>query len=292
MMATRWVSYRKILLAVTMRIVSLTFIAFLPVFTWAASAASGQGQLSFSGITEPIKDVTLSVSVEGTISTIFFKEGAQIGKMQTILELDNMLEKLEVERRKLLWESKAEVESATAKVATLKSMLESTRELFKRTGAVSKEDLDKMALEYALAVAEKKRFEIAEERERIEYEIALQNLSKRRLKSPIQGIIIKLLLKEGENCEPNQPLVRVVDISKCLFVCNVEERIGRTLMKGQQIDLDIRTGSESVAKEGAIVFVSPVVDAASGLLEVKVEFQNPNGTVRPGVEGFMLLTPP
>ncbi|MFC1534948.1 efflux RND transporter periplasmic adaptor subunit, partial [Thermodesulfobacteriota bacterium] len=122
--------------------------------------------------------------------------------------------------------------------------------------------------------------------------LALENLEERSLSAPFQGIIIKLLLKEGEGCEPNQQLVRLVDTDMCLFICNVEERIGRTLKKGQPVDLKIRTGASSVNKKGAIVFTSPVVDPASGLLEVKAKFDNHDGKVRPGVSGFMILRRP
>ena len=270
----------------------LTFFVFIAVFGWNPPFTFGQQQVSISGITEPIKDRTLSANVAETISTIFFEEGAKIEEGQTILELDNRLEILEVERRKLLWESKAEVESATAQVATLKSLFESTRELFNKTHSVSKEELVKLELDYKVSIAEKKRLEVAEEREKIEYEMALQNLQKRSLRSPIRGTIIKLFLREGETCEENQPLIRVVDTSRGLFVCNVEEWIGRTLKKEQSVKLKIRTGSKSIAKKGKIIFVSPVVDPASGLLEVKAEFNNPDGSVRPGVAGVMLLKAP
>jgi len=194
-----------------------------------------------------------------------------------------------VARRKLIWESKAELEAAEAQVLTLKSLLESNRKLFESTRSVSREELEKMELEYKLAVAEQKRLKTEEARQRIEYEMALETLRKRKLGSPINGVVIKLLLDEGESYEPEQPLARVVDTSKCLLVCNVEEPLGRNLKKGQIMELKIKTGSESVVKKGTIVFVSPVVDPASGLLEVKTEFDNRNGLIRPGVAGFMLL---
>jgi len=264
-------------------------VLFLPGGTLSAY---GQEPLSVSGITEPIKDVKLSATVAGTISAIFLDEGMVTRKGDVILELDKKLEALEVERRRFIWESKAELDAANARVSTLKSLLEATRELFDRTGSVSKEELEKMALDYELALAEKRRLEAAEERERIEYEMARETLGRRSLISPVQGTIIKLFLAPGETCEQNQPLVHIVDTSKGRFICNVEEWIGRTLRKGQSVDLKIRTGTKSVAKKGTIVFVSPVVDPASGLLEVKAEFDNRDGSVRPGIAGTMLLKAP
>ncbi|MBW1765761.1 MAG: efflux RND transporter periplasmic adaptor subunit [Deltaproteobacteria bacterium] len=270
----------------------LVLVVAVSVFNCNVTLLFAQDASSISGITESIRDVTLSASVSGRISEIFLEEGDRVDKGQLILNLEKKLEGLEVQRRKLLWESKVEVESAARTEATLKSLFDSTRMLFESTKSVSREELEKLELEYLLSVAERRRLEIAEQRERIEYDLALENLEKRSLRSPIQGIIIKLLIKEGEGCEPDQPLIRLVDPDRCLFICNVEERIGRTLKKGQSVNLKIRTGASSVKKIGTIVFASPVVDPASGLLEVKAKFDNHDGKVRPGVSGFMTLRRP
>lgn len=273
------------------RLISIIFIALL-FLAWDASLIMGQEKVSISGVTEAIKDVTLSLSVAGTVSSLFVKEGSTVKKGQIILELDKKLEELEVTRRKLIWESKAELIAAKARVLTMKSRLESTQKLFETTRSVSREELEEKELEYKLAVAEEDQLEIEEERQRIEYEMARETLNKRRLASPISGIIIKLFLDVGESSEPEQPLVHVVDTSRCLLVCNMEEPLGRTLKKGQSVNMSIRTGSKSITKKGTIVFVSPIVDPASGLLEVKVAFNNQKREVRPGVEGFLILSAP
>lgn len=246
-------------------------------------------KISISGITEALRDITMGLSVQGRVSRIFLKEGSTVRKGECILELNKRLEALEVERRKLIWESKVELEAAKTQVLTSKSILDSNQKLFENTRSISREELEKMKLEYKLAVAEQERLKTEEERQRIEYEMALESLRKRRLESPINGIIIRLLLDEGESYEPEQPIVRVVDVSRCLLVCNIDEPFGRNLKKGQIIDLRLKTGPESVIRQGTIVFVSPVVEPASGLLEVKTEFENRDGLIRPGVAGFMLL---
>ena len=258
----------------------------------AWGTAGAQERISISGITEPISDVTLSLSVPGILSNIVLREGARVKKGQMILELDKRVETLEVERRKLVWESKDELEGAAARAETLKSLYESTLELFERTRSVSEEDLQKSELECKLAVFEHKRLRVAEERERIEYEMARENLRKRSLRSSIDGTVIKLFFDEGESCEEHQPIVQVVDTTKCRFVCNVEESLGRTLQKGMSVELEIRIGTSFISKEGRVTFVSPVVDPASGLLEAKVEFANDDGQVRPGVAASMWVNAP
>ena len=144
-------------------------------------------------------------------------------------------------------------------------------------------------LKAKIAEAEKERLQIAEERERIEYEMAIENLEKLILKSPLKGVITELLIDEGENCESNQPLVHVVDYSKCNLVCYIEATLSENLKKGQSVDLEIPVGARSVRRKGRIIFISPVVDPASDLTTVKVEFDNQDGTVRPGVAASMLI---
>jgi len=253
---------------------------------------NAQEIISVSGVTEPVYDLTLSMELAGRISRIFYQEGSYVKKGRKILELNSALERLEVQRRKIIWESKAELFSATERVKTLKSILESTKSLFKKTGSVSKEELDKKELEYKLAVAEKLRLEMTEEKEKIEYKMAVASLEKRILTAPVNGIITELFLDAGENCEANQPLVHMVDISKCRIVCNIEEQRGRNLKKGHIVNLRLQTGSNTIEKKGKIIFVSPVVDQASNLLKVKAEFENHDGSIRPGVPGTMLLMLP
>lgn len=253
------------------------------------SSAMAQDVIGISGITEPIHDVLLSLPTTGMVNKIFYNEGDFVKKGTVILSLDKQLEALEVERRKLLWESKAEVNSANARVATMSSHLKSTWELYKSTGSISLEEVEQQQLEYDLAVAEKERLENNEAREQIEYKIAAEQLSKRSLRAPFSGIITELLVDIGETSELDVPLVHLVDTSQCLFVCTVEEQIGRTLKSGPYVDLEIQAGAEFVKIKGKIMYVDPVVDPASGLQRVKVLFQNKDGEIHPGVAGTMFV---
>lgn len=268
-------------------------IALVAAFVLASAArTTAQEVLKIPGLSEPVHDVLLSFEIDGMISKIYFEEGQTVEKGQMILSLNKWLEELEVKRNKLIWESKVELNSAAERVKTLKSMYASTLELFKKTGSVSKDELEQLELEYKLATAEHDRLQIAEEREKIEYDMARAKLAKLELKSPIQGVISALMLDEGESCESRQPVVRIVDASSCILVCNVEASLGIDLRKNQVVDLTVQAGAGTVRKKGRIFFISPVVDPASGLYQVKTEFENKDGGIKPGVEGFMMLTRP
>ena len=246
-------------------------------------------QVSISGFTEPYIDALLGISVTGRVAKIHLSEGTTVEKGQVILELDQELEELEVQRRKLLWTSKTEVQSAARQVKTLRSHLTATEELYKTTGSVPREELENQALEHALAVDELKRLEDAEKREKIEYGIANQQLFRRSLRAPFSGQIAELLINVGENCELDTPLVHLVDTRRGYFVANVELSVSQKLSLGQTVELQLQSGLGPVNRAAEIVFISPVVDPASGLRKIKAQFDNPEGNIIPGVTGVMVL---
>lgn len=264
--------------------VALLFCCLFPCSTQAGS------QAAFSGITEAYHDVFLGISAPGRIDKIHYREGQKVAAGAVILQLDQQAEELEVERRKLLWESKAEVTSAANQVKTLEAHLKTTKELYASTGSVNREEMENQELELTLAQSELVRLETNELREELEYSIALEQLKKRSLCAPFSGVIAELLADVGETFERDKPMVHFVDTSRCYLDCNVELPSIGILKLGQTVALQLQAGDDPVSLQGKIVFISPVVDPASGLRKVKALFDNKDGKVVPGVTGVMSLT--
>jgi len=216
-----------------------------------------------AGITEPIADVALSPAVAGLVSAWRFKEGDFVKQDEVIIELDNRLETLEVERRKLAMENR-------------KADWDALQTLFKKSSiSVKKEDLDKAETDYRIAVAE--------------HQMATEQLRKRKIIAPCAGYVVEIVRDVGEACEAYQPLVRVVDPRQCYFVCNVEANAASRLRLDQAVKLKIEAAGEPAAVGGKVVFLSPVVDPASGLRKVKVLFDNAEHRISPGVAGKLVF---
>jgi RND family efflux transporter MFP subunit len=214
-----------------------------------------------TGIIEPFLDVTLSTSVPGIVTTRKFEEGNFVKEGAVILELDSNLEELEVERRKIVRDEK-------------RRDFEGTQRLFKTTKGMSKDEVDKKESEYKVAA--------------VEHDMAVEQKRRRQLLAPNAGVITDIFIEVGEACQSYQPLVRVVDSRRCYLITNVESRQGSRLKLDQKVTLEIDVGDSKVVVPGAIVFLSPVVDPASGLQRVKILFENKDGRIRPGLTGFML----
>jgi RND family efflux transporter MFP subunit len=248
-------------------------------------------EITISGFTEPYQDSTLGISVTGNVKKILVEEGERVKKGQAILELEQESEALEKERRRLLADSKAEVDAVARQLKTLGSHLKATRELYNSTGSVPREELENQELEYALAEVELQRLRDAEKREKIELDIASKQLNKRTLRASFAGEIAEIMIGIGENCELDTELVRLVNTSQGYFVANVELGITQQIEIGQEVELRFQTGLEPVKVKAIISFISPVVDPASGLRKIKAKFYNQDGIIVPGVAGVLIFQP-
>lgn len=235
------------------------FLLFAAVCVFSCLPSQAADPIQLDGITEPFRDVTLGLAEPGIIHQQFFQEGDAAKEGETLMELDTRLEELEVARRKAVLEQD-------------KTVMESTREVFETTKSVSKQDLNKAEAEYSVASAE--------------YNIAVQQLANRRLVAPFTGSITEILLHPGAACAPYQPLVRLVDTSRCYFVGHIDGVAASRLQMDQPVKIEVAGGQTVSAK---ICFVSPVVDAASGLARVKAIFDNPDGKIRPGLAAKLLV---
>lgn len=234
---------------------------FVPIFASLSVAVSAlAAPLEIQGVTEPFMDVMLSSSVQGQIGAERFKEGQSVKANDVILELDSSLELLEVERRK------AVAERANAD-------LESTKQLFEKTKAVSKDELDKKRMEAAVADAESS--------------IAREQLRRRRIVAPFAGTIVEIFLQAGASCEPYKPLVRLVDTKQVYFVGHIEGVKASDLKLGQEVKVQVAGTKEPV--KATLSLIAPVVDQASGLARVKAVFDNADGKIRPGLAAKMIL---
>ncbi|MCD6051674.1 MAG: Membrane-fusion protein-like protein [Verrucomicrobia bacterium] len=254
-----------------------------------AACSTVQAQTTAAGVTEPFMDVTLSATVAGTVEKRLVKEGDAIKVGQVLLEMKKRQEELEVKRRKLIADSKAELQAAEARVVTVKTDLDSTRKLFEATKSISKDDLAKKELEFQLSVAEVDRLKMTEDREVIEADMAAELMKDRVITSPVTGHVVEFFRQVGEDCKAQEPLMRVVDTRQFYFISNVEAKAGYNLKNGDTVQLQIEAGSKMIPVTGKISFVSPVVDPASGLLKIKVLCDNANGQVKPGVAGTMQI---
>lgn len=265
----------------------LILLAGFSVSGWAQEPAAEPVRIA--GITAPVNRATLSSVLPGQITKIHVVEGTPVQAGQLLVELDKRLEALDVERRKLLAESKSELEATGQRVQLLQAEWETANRLFENNKSISREERDRKETEYKLAATEHERLKMVEMQEALEHRMAVEQMNRRDIRAPFDGVVTRLYLEEGEGCDDRQPLVDVVDARTGEFVCHMPVIHAANLKKDSAVVLEVESGGGPLKREGRVFFISPVVDPASGLREVQVRFDNSDGSVTPGVSAFLIL---
>jgi RND family efflux transporter MFP subunit len=207
--------------------------------------------------------VTLAFPIVGVVGARPLEEGSTVRKGQVVIELDKQLEELDLERKRL------SRELAASELERLKSLAQ------RNAISVSKEEIEKKRSEFEIT--------------KVDHELAAAVLMRRQLISPIDGQVAQFYKDVGEKCEDQQPVVRIVDTRRCHLVANLEPSLAQSLRLNQKVRVEVLIGDSPVTVEGTLIYLSPVADAASGLLRIKAVFENPEGKIRPGIAGRLRI---
>lgn len=243
----------------------------------------------FIGVTRASHDVQLALPVEGLVTRIEVEEGQRVEAGQSLLHLDNQLQASEARRRELIKDDTAQIRTLEHNLKIVKSLLEASRQLFGETGSISEEEVKKLEMQYVTMDGEYQSLLMQKKRETVEYQAALEDLKRRTLSAPRAGIVSEILVETGEWATPQQAVVRLVDPQQCHLELQVEERFARHFSPGADIPVLIGSVGDEREIAGRVDFVSPVADQASGLVRVKIGFDNRAAEIWPGMPAAVAL---
>ena len=255
----------------------------------ASGGAATDGSSRCFGMVTAFYEAALGINYPGIVREIKARPGTVVKTGDVIVQLEDAAETLEVARRELVWKDKSELEAAQKRRDLFVKDLAITQKLFDTSKSVSREDLDKKELECRLAEAEAQRLSVAESREEIEYKLAVDQLAHRQLRAPVDGAVTKVFIEKGEYAQPQQPLVQLVNLDECYFISNVPEEGSGGFREGTTLPIEFQLPERALIMEGKVVYVSPMIDPASGLREVKLLFTNVNHAVSPGEKGSIAV---
>lgn len=238
----------------------------------------------YHGIVYPSRDLALSFGVGGLVAKVAVVVGDRTDAGQTLLALDARMADIEVERRRVLAEDDSELRALEARQTILGDLYDNAVKLFELTGGISQEEVQKLKLELGDTRGRVEQVKSRKLREALEFRAAEQERQSLRLLAPVAGVVTHVDLDVGEWAKPGEVVLRMVDISKCYLRVSVSHAAARNLKPGKKLPLLI-DGAPNAGISGRLAYVAPVADAASGLVELRVTFDNPRGLVRPGASG-------
>ncbi len=245
-----------------------------------------------TGITQAIYELKLSVTAAGRVEAMLVKEGDRVRKGDLLMHMDRTLEALEVSRREVMLQDVARLDELLAKEDILSAQIVAAK-LLLTTGGISRKQVEDEELALGAIIAERKSIEFAKRRERVELDLARESYERRHLRSPIDGVVTRIIPRIGESVAPHEPVMVVVDVRTVRFSGTLPMPETSRLRTGDTVTLQLGADTDLVRRLAKVVFVSPVADPASGLVDIIAEFENSDGTIRPGTSGRIVgvMTP-
>jgi RND family efflux transporter MFP subunit len=122
----------------------------------------------------------------------------------------------------------------------------------------------------------------------LEFHRIQAQLERRQVRSPIGGVVAQIYKDRGEFVAPTDPIVlTLVQLDPLLATFSVPASSAYRLKEGQKVT--VKVGPSAKAASGTIDFISPVINAQSGTVTVKVQFPNASGQFRSGDNCRLLL---
>lgn len=103
-----------------------------------------------------------------------------------------------------------------------------------------------------------------------------------QVRSPFAGTVLERKVEEGDYVEAGTVLFHIADLSKVWVQIDAYESDLPLLTQGQQVELTVESLPDEVF-EGEVAFIDPVIDPQTRTARVRVEVDNGDGQLRPGM---------
>lgn len=109
------------------------------------------------------------------------------------------------------------------------------------------------------------------------------------IRADAAGTVLERIASQGAYVQPGAALYRVADLSSVWVQLDAYERDLPALSVGRTVQLSF-TALPGQTLEGTVTFVDPVVDAQRRTARVRVEVDNNDGMLRPGMAGTAIVS--
>lgn len=235
-------------------------------------------------------DAEIRPRVSGFIEKILVDEGSVVKKGQTLFTIDSP------DTESALRSAEASVNSAKAAVNTAKVDVDRMRPLVEK-GIISPVNLQTAENTYQSALATLAQAEA-------NLTNARASRSWASVSSPIDGVVGTIPYRKGNLVSSSYALTTVSDISQVYANFSINEKELSTLfnnLKGNTIQEKLRglsnirlrlADGQEFPYEGRIETVSGVVDAVTGSVNLRAEFNNPDKQLLSGSSGSIVIQLP
>ena len=251
----------------------------------SVTTSSTSLQTTYPATINGIQDVEIRPKVSGFLTKINVTEGQTVQAGQVLFVIDNETYQATVRQ------CQAAVNTAQSQVSTAKLTFENTEQLH-ANHVVGDYELQTAKNSYESAKAQLAQAQAS-------LASAQETLSFCYVKSPAKGVVGTLPFKVGNLVSGSNVLTHVSDISTMEVCFSMTEKDMLMLSKADGglkgavesmpgVKLLLADGTE-YGYEGKVVTASGVIDAATGSVQLKAHFANPDGLLKSGGSGTIVI---
>lgn len=282
-----------------------TVLFILGTFWLGISCADSSADETYPVELRLINESEISARDAGVLSRVAVAESHRVKSGDLLAQLDDEESQLLVERARLeadIARRKADdnfaVQSAEKGAAVARTDFQRAKASKNALdSSVSQSELDQLELKADQAELEAKRVRHEWETARLSLELkqnelrlAEQKHSRRRINSPLAGMVVQLYRHEGEWVEPGTAIARVIRLDRLRAEGYVNSRHIPPDAVGSPARLALDSpGQAGQEFLGTLVFVSPEVDPIDGKTKIHAEFENRDNLLRPGLHGTLRI---
>lgn len=238
----------------------------------------------FDCVIEARQEVDVRTSAEGVIESVFVSRGDRVRKGTLLAKLSSGPEQATLNLARSRATMEGEVKAAETRMEITKKKWQRAEELFKKN-FVSADAKEEAEAEYRLAREQWRAALDNRKLAELEVKRTEEVLAQRAIHSPVNGVVVALLLNPGELASSNQkdPILKLMEIDplNVELVLPVSE-YGK-IKPGQRAKVmpEQPVGGTYTA---TVEVVDPTLDAASGTFGVRLKLPNPGYRIPAGVK--------
>jgi RND family efflux transporter MFP subunit len=256
----------------------------------AGRSADAQTLSDLDCMIEPHSVANVSTREEGVLEKILVKRGDIVKRGQVVAQLESGFERLALELATARAAMTGEVESRQAKLDYALRQRQRVDELI-ADSVISLNEKDKADTEVRLAETE---LQLAKDNHRlmqIEREQAAHQLELRSIRSPVDGVIVEILLVPGESVEDRaREIMTIAEVDPLNVEVILPANLFGSVRVGTPADVTPLMPSGAV-RRAEVAVVDRTIDAASDTFGVQLQLDNEDHAIPGGIRCAISFLP-
>ncbi|MFL6699549.1 MAG: efflux RND transporter periplasmic adaptor subunit [Vitreoscilla sp.] len=253
----------------------------------ASASASGAG---YDCMIEPAQVVEVRSPVVGLLQQVPVRRGQAIHKGDVLVVIESSVEKSQAETASFRAQAQGAVMQARSKTQAAREKSRRMDELVKEE-FVSAQARDDAAAELAQAEAELKTAEENMELARLQHQEAVDQLNRRVIRSPFDGVVVDQYLYPGalvDAGDNKKPIIKIAQTSPLVVQAIMPFKLFPNVHAGDAVTV-VPEAPFGRALSSRVKTVDRVIDSAAGTFGVVVELANAHAELPGGIRCKLTL---